>query len=376
MQLLRNSAIIAMITYVFLGSSPSKTFLEVNTNRFFILFAVMQTLSSTAIWITGGIETLNNWIKVGIIYFLITRLITDEAKLHKICMMIVLALVYLSYSSYSKYIFNYLPGMRAGSFGLYENPNDLSLILVSAIPLAVMLANYGKSTFVRIVFMGIAIIFTVNILFTGSRNGLLALLVIGVMSLFSADNIPKTLKTVLMVTFIGAILTVGVSNVLHREGVTGLRGDESSENRIIQWKAGARMLLHHPLIGVGRDQFLDRVEEFGGIRGLLPHNTIVQVFAETGFPGGIFFLLFTVYPLYAARRYFQRPNKDVPILPGVRSYRFIIAALAGFWICAFFTNRYQFYILYVLVALSVAVKNNIMEKQEPALADGYRDVPL
>jgi hypothetical protein len=37
-------------------------------------------------------------------------------------------------------------------------------------------------------------------------------------------------------------------------------------------------------------------------------------------------------------------------------------------VCAFFSNRYQFYILYVLVALLVAVKTNVME------ADGAIDI--
>jgi O-antigen ligase len=206
--------------------------------------------------------------------------------------------------------------------------------------------------------------FTINILFTGSRNGLLGLISVGIVSILSSDKIHKILRSLLIIVLLGAIVTVGLSSVLARSDLHGLSGDDSSENRIVQWKAGVRMVLHNPLFGIGREQFGDRASEYGGIHGLFPHNTLVQVFSETGLPGGIFFFFFAVYPLIEARRYFIPKLNKLPIESSIRMFRFIITALLGFWVCAFFSNRYQYYILYVLVALSSAIKENIIKKQE------------
>ncbi len=364
LQPLRNSAIIAFVSYIFADHMSSKQFMKVSTNRYFILFAIMQIWSSSFVWFTGAYETFNLWLRLGIVYFLVTQMVTDKEKLRKIAMMIVLGVLYLSCYSISKYIINYIPGMRAGGFGWYENSNDLAIILVPTIPLALLLANSGKTFISRVIFMSISVMFTFNLLYTGSRNGLLGLVAVGIISILSSDKISKSIRLILLVGLLGAVLTVGVSNVLGRSDLQSVIGDDSSENRITQWKAGARMLMHHPLFGIGREQFGDRAEEYGGIHGLFPHNTLVQVFSETGLPGGIFFVLFAVYPLYESRTYFNPRRKDFPSQDGVRSYRFIIAGLVGFWVCAFFSNRYQYYILYVLVALVVAVKENIIKNKE------------
>ncbi|MEN6474577.1 MAG: O-antigen ligase family protein [Syntrophaceae bacterium] len=369
-QPLRNAAIIAFIAYLFAAKKSSHGFMEINTNRFFVLFAVMQVISSAFVWLTGAVETLNLWIRIGIVYFLITQLVTDEKKVRMVALMMVLGLAYLSYFSISNYVVDYIPGLRAGAFGWYENPNDLAIILVTAIPLALLLANTSTSFLGRLLYMALAAMFTFNVLFTGSRNGLLGLMAVGVIGIMSSYKIPKLLRSCLIIGLLGAVLTVGVSNVLTRSDLQGhVSGDESSESRIEQWKAGARMLVHNPLFGIGREQFPDRASDYGGIHGMYPHNTLVQVFSETGLPGGIFFVMFAVYPLYEARRYFQRPRKKTPVLSAVGAYRFIIAALVGFWACAFFSNRYQYYILYVLVALVVAIKENIIKPQESTDAD-------
>ena len=81
----------------------------------------MQVLSASAVWISGGIEIFNLWLR----------------------------------------------------------PNDIAIILVTAIPLALLVANTAKAMPTRILFMAIAGMFAFNILFTGSRNGMLGLLAVG-----------------------------------------------------------------------------------------------------------------------------------------------------------------------------------------------------
>jgi O-antigen ligase len=365
LQPLKNSAIIAMVAYLFAGRKSGKPFLPQKVNSFFLLFAAMQVVSSSKLSLMGGWETFNLWFRIGIVYFLIVKSATDEKRLKCVILAVIAGIFYLAYFSYSRFIINYIPGTRAGGFGWYENPNDLAIILISVVPLTLLLANSARTAVVKYSFALITAFFAFDILFTGSRGGLLGLAAVGALSLLVSAKMPTIVRTALICLF-GAVATVGMTNVLSR-GVSGLRGDDSAEDRITQWKAGFRMLMDNPLFGVGRDEFASRVGEYGGVRGLAPHNTIVQVFGETGIIGGVFFTLFCFYPLWFNRELSRNPRYS-RASSSVRFYRFVSIALGGFWVCAFFSNRYQFYILYVLVALLVAVKTNVME------ADGAIDI--
>jgi O-antigen ligase len=367
-QPLRNSALLALAVYLVAGRRPGPRFLASRVNRYFVLFVACQVASASAIWLTGGWELLNVWLRLGIMYFLIVKSVTDEKRARWVITMIVLAVCYLSYFSISRFVLAYMPGMRAEGFGLYENANDIAIILVTIIPLALLLANTAPLFLTKYLFLGIAVAFSFNILFTGSRNGLLGLLAVGVMGVLFSRRVGGLVKYTLAAVLIVAVFTVGKSAVLSRGDLTGgLTGDPSSENRIDQWWASLRMLKDHPVLGVGPNEFMSYAGDYGGISGLQAHNTILQVFAETGLLGGMFFSLFSLYPLYDAWRWFKKKNEGKSTAR--TQYKFLTAALIGFWICAVFGNRYQFYILYVLVALMVAMRQNILTAR-PAAAKG------
>jgi hypothetical protein len=359
-QPLRNSAILALIAYVIANKKSNVSFFSNKVNMFFILFAIGQVLSSMQLWISGGIETFNLWLRTGIVYYLITKSVTDEHRLKSLALMIVAGMTYLVYFSITGFVVHYKSGMRAGGFGWYENPNDLAIILVSTLPLFLLLANLAKSILVRYFFILLAGICSFNILFTGSRNGLLGLLTVGALSIFVSHKVSGFIRMVLLAVLLAGVFTVGITNVLGRNDLSGgLSGDDSSENRIEQWKAGMRMVVAKPLLGVGRDEFAPSAMDYGGIRGLQPHNTLVQVFAESGVITGFFFTCFSLYPLlYAWELVKKKCTKS-----GAYIYKFLAISLAGFWVCAFFSNRYQFYILYIVVALMSAARDNIIEKQ-------------
>jgi len=356
-QPLRNSAILALVAYIFCGKKSNVSFFKNKINILFLLFIVTQIVSAAQIWLTGAWEIFNSWLKMGIIYFLIVKSVTNEKKVIFLTLSIVLGICYLSYYSISNFVVHYIPGIRVGGFGWYEGSNDLSIILVSVIPLALLIANSIRSTILRYLFILLAGVLAFNVLFTGSRNGLLGLFIVGTISLLFFKKVPVFLKFMLMGIFLFAIITVGFTNILHRSDLsTGFIGDSSSEDRLDQWKTGLHMLRQKPLLGIGPGEFASRAADYGGIRGLAPHNTLIQVFAETGLLGGIVFSLFSFLPLFELR---QLKEKNVN---AVNIYKFLFSALTGFWVCAFFSNRYEFYILYVLVALLVAVRSNLIKE--------------
>lgn len=361
----RYSAIIAIVSFLLLGKKSDTPLLSISNARFFFLFAAMQVISSSAIWFHGGLDTFQNiWLNLLIIYIIIVKTCTDEQKIKSIIFMIVAAIFYLSYKSVSDVMINYQPGARPLGFGWYENPNDLVLILNCTIPLALYLWESSKSTIVRYFFLTIASLFAFNILLSASRNGLLGLMAVGCMCLLFMKNISRFIRFSILALLISSVVTFGVATVFTRSDLVSrqLTGDESSENRIVQWKACLRMVKSHPFLGVGPGESPFEIRNYGGIRGMVPHNTLVQVFAETGIPGGIFFIMCTIFPIWEARKFFKiKGNRnrlqDSPVI----LYKYLIVALCGFWVCAFFSNRVYFKILYVLIALITAIRENILK---------------
>jgi O-antigen ligase len=160
-----------------------------------------------------------------------------------------------------------------------------------------------------------------------------------------------------------SVTTVGVATVMGRADLGGqMVGDASSENRLVQWRACVVMMLKNPVLGVGPGESAYVMRDYGGIQGLAPHNTLLQVFAETGIPGGIFFFLFACYPIWVAMKKLKN-RRDSVHDPAWSIYKYLTIALLGFWACAIFSNRVQFAILYVLIALMVALEENILNKE-------------
>lgn len=353
---LKYSAICALLAYIFSAKEKGASFFSSNINIYFCLFIVLQIISGTKLWVYHGIEIFNLWLRYGIVYFLIFKTGQSLTKIKWLTSAIVLAIAYLCYFSISNFVLNHTSGMRAGGFGWYDNSNDLSVILVSVIPLGYLLFETANGMTKKIFFGTVTGMFAFNLLFTGSRNGLLGLFTVGMLSII-LSKIPKTLRLGLVILLCSSILGIGLATVLDRVDLMGLSGDESSEHRLEQWRACRNMLKENPFLGVGPGEVPGEIANYGGIRGLAPHNTVLLAFAETGIPGGIFYVLFGFTPLWVFLKKIKIfiQNKSTEWV----FYKYLCVSLAGFWVCAIFSNRVRGYLLYILVALIVATKNYI-----------------
>jgi len=358
----QTSVVLALISYLGFGRVVNdKPFLANRYTQFFLLFVLMQIMSSSVIWLHGGLNTLITWINFIIVYYLIVKMTNSINKIESILVIIILAICYLSIYSLTDIHNNYYSGYRAKGFGWYENANDLVLILITVIPFSLYFYESTKKVVLKYLALFIVILFILNILYAGSRQGLLGLIIVCGISLLSAKKKSRVFRIGIATLLLISIITIGAPNILSREDLGGrLSGDESSEDRILQWKACLRMVRDHPLLGVGPGESVYQMRYYGGLPGLVPHNTIIQVFAETGIPGGIFFVLFSCYPIVNGLKNYKKiklSDENTFLL-----YRYLMVALIGFWVCAIFSNRIQFSILYVLVALIVSVQENLVYK--------------
>ena len=166
--------------------------------------------------------------------------------------------------------------MRLCSTGIYNDPNDLSLILLVATGACLFLAGGRPGGLPRPFWLAPAAMFLYALTLTHSRGGFLAMLA-GMMVLFYARFGPK--KAALLAT-----IALPVMFVLFAGRQTNISaGEDTGQDRIQLWAEGFSMLRESPLFGIGQNLYAERV-------GLVAHNSFVHAFAELGLLGGPLFL--------------------------------------------------------------------------------------
>lgn len=164
--------------------------------------------------------------------------------------------------------------------GIFNDPNDLGLLFVMALPMVVCLASRAR-------FLGRwfwrfgALLILAGVYLTKSRGTQLAVLLMGAVYIWQK----RGLITAGALGFAGL---VGLM-LLPSTRMNDLDPDEESAfGRVDAWYEGLDMFKTHPLFGVGFGNFTD-------YNTLTAHNSFVLVLAETGFLGFVTWLAFVGY---------------------------------------------------------------------------------
>ncbi|GAB3786482.1 O-antigen ligase family protein [Dyella agri] len=164
--------------------------------------------------------------------------------------------------------------------GIFNDPNDLGLLFVMALPMVVCLAS--RAGFFGRWFWRIgAVLLLFGVYLTKSRGTQLAVLLMGAVWLWQK----RGLLTAGSLGFVGL---VGLM-LMPSTRMNDLDPDEESAfGRVDAWYEGLDMFKTHPLFGVGFGNFTD-------YNTLTAHNSFVLVLAETGFLGFMTWLAFVGY---------------------------------------------------------------------------------
>lgn len=252
-------------------------------------------------------------------------------------------------------------GRSIGS--MLGDPNDLSLVLLfpAAFALAVLLTPkmgklwklLGLIGFITVVFAIIA---------TQSRGGLLGICAVsGVFAWRRFENKALLITlgiSALSVLFVLAGVSDRASGGSHEEGI-----DESAMGRIYAWQAALGMAIHHPLSGVGINNFISNYFEYSPHwdgRNHAVHSTWFGVMAETGLLG---LMIFTALIIQILRigilsvDYFQpHPGRDYsPSLYACAQS--VQAGLAGFCVSGTFLTMGFTWPIYILLSLAIALSH-------------------
>ena len=225
---------------------------------------------------------------------------------------------------------------QARAFGVFNDPNDLCLILVVAIPLFYVLFKTYRHPIGKVVCMVGAALSGYGAYCTNSRGGVVA--IFGMVASYAIVR-TKGLRRYMMAAAAVSMVTV-LAPSRFSGGLVG-------KARSIQCGDGLGMFRMHPIFGVGYDEFTNYSSEH-----LVAHNTYVHLLAELGLVGYLpFFLIVYLTILYLRRAI----NLGPALSPNVRLVLTgVFSALVGYFTGMYFVSRQFQHILYVLIGVGIA----------------------
>lgn len=310
------------------------------------------------------------FVKIVLLYVLILALVDSPDR--AAAMQVVIASSCTVLGVYALYLKEsggaMVEGSRAGFVGLLGDPNDLALSLLMAFPFlveATRVTRGGKRAFFLLALVAVL----AGILSTQSRGGLLG--VGGAFWLLARHWIPSVPRRLVILGLVGA-LAFTVAGVSKRQsGGAGTEGiDESAQGRLDAWKAGGRMLMRRPVLGVGFSAFQDNYASYASGAVIWgkheAHNSFVKAAAETGFAGLVPFVLLAGRSLLVGARLMSRPrraDRDEGLSGAAADA--LLPTLVAFFVSAFFLSQCWNWFTYILIALAAAYERTWLAQPVP-----------
>ncbi|MDR7067457.1 hypothetical protein J2X02_000274 [Pseudoxanthomonas japonensis] len=244
--------------------------------------------------------------------------------------------------------------------GIFSDPNDLGMLFVISIPMAVYLGSRGGLLGMRRLFWFCGcLLLAYGIYLTNSRGSFLAVVAMTAVYIWIQ-------RGAIWASMLGAGALVVLRLMPSRLDELNVQ-ESSASGRIDAWYEGMQMFITHPLLGVGAGQFTQ-------YHYLTAHNSIILVLAETGIVGFALWFAFVGYGfwmMYRIVRFEPEFEDEDDILDWQEARRMalvLLVAQSGFFAAAFFLSRSYVILLYLLAALVVAHHSNVLARF-PALGE-------
>ncbi|MCM2679534.1 O-antigen ligase family protein [Echinimonas agarilytica] len=260
------------------------------------------------------------------------------------------------------------------SFGsTLGDPNDLALVLLFPLGFAVSFLLNRSSRLKQWVGLAATVMLVAAILATQSRGGLLGILTVS--AVFAWNRIENKVMLISLAGLAAPILFV-VAGVSERAsgGAAESGIDESAMGRIYAWEAAIKMAFHHPLTGVGLDNFYANYYFYSAHwdgKNHAVHSTWFGILAETGFLGiAVFSVMLvkvvkTAWNNLADFRAINEPSADVRHMALVAEAS--LSGLLGTIVSGTFLTQGFTWPFYIFTALIVAISQYAKTQHQTAL---------
>lgn len=364
----------AIVTFAFLLFSPQRTLPRVPQNTFLIAFIASIAMSHLSHFYFGGAyESILAFLPSIVLYFLIVLIVNSDKKLKALIFLLVLLSTILAVQGISQsksgigwagqpvLMENDDDDPDTGGIaritwvGIFNDPNDLGLALVTAFPFALNWLLNG-TILLKIGALASLYLLTYAIYLTNSRGAMLALMAVIGTYLFFFFKAKRILWIGLVFMILGgsAFIKFGPSRM---DSISSQ--EESAYGRIDSWYEGFQMLKSNPLFGVGQGMFTE-------YNRLTAHNSYILCAAETGLIGYFFWFGLIYYSVKSFLPFLSNANISHPVRPLALA---CMAGLVGFCSAAFFLSRTYIAVFYMLTGISATFAN-----LHPGQSAGYASV--
>ena len=343
------------------------------SNVWMTLFLIVILLSS-ALALFPAISWKNWFAFVDwyVIYFLIINIVTTPERFFLFIALFLLANFKLAFFGARTWItrgFGFVSWGIQGPQGFFENSADLSTEMLMFAPIAFELALFVKPHVKRITFwflMAGSVAGALTVLGASSRGAQVAL---GAQGVWIAIQRKLKLKILLLIAVLG-IIGYHFLPAAEKARFATAGTDQTSVQRLLYWKAGMKMLEHHPFLGVGFYNFApayaihDPTHLFFG-QAQLPHNIFIQVGTDAGLIGLTLFiiLIFRNFRLAGEiRRRCAVSDKTPAFAPSIA--RGLAVSAWGFVIAGQFNTVGYYPFLWINLALTVSLASIVRKAAE------------
>jgi putative inorganic carbon (hco3(-)) transporter len=344
--------VIAFVLWIF---EPRKSF---EASQFWLLPVLCLVMALSVIftgWLRGGVNVITDFTPVVLLFYMVATTTVSLVHLRRIffVLSICMTIIALHGIDQSNTGIGWTgaelsQGTRITYLGFLNDPNDLAMALVMALPMTLNLGRHSW-TLMRVLSLICAGLLLYAIYLTNSRGAMIALGAMLILYSFLNYGLFKGIVAIPICAI--PMLIVAPSRIAEISVV-----EASADDRIRAWFQGFQLLVWRPLFGVGEGFF---VEHNGG---LTAHNSFVLAFAEIGLIGYFFWFSILALSWWMLHRVVHSgppvgasPEKERRWEDVRSAARTLWYSYAGGLACAFFLSRSFVLILYLHIALIVAV---------------------
>ncbi len=250
--------------------------------------------------------------------------------------------------------------------GMFGNPNDMALHLVTMLPIALALLFATRSLLRRALYGVCAGLLVAGIVVTFSRGGFLAL--IAVAALLSWKLGRQHRLAVMLLTCVGTVAFLALAPGDYARRILSIFDQSldplgSATQRQEGMMQAVKVALRNPLFGIGMNNF-----RLVSSKELQVHNAYAQVASELGLAAFYFYTMFVVAPYKRLR---QVERETFATRKGTSFYYLAIGlegALVGYMVASFFAPVAYYWNVYYLVGYAVSLRYIYEAQQQSAAA--------
>lgn len=254
-----------------------------------------------------GWQFVENTLKVVLPFLVGVTTLDSMAKLKQLAWVILLSQGYVAFELNSAY-YSGFNRMHEVGFGGMDN-NCVAIAMVAATGLAFFLGMAEPQWWKKGIALIASVLMVHCVMFGFSRGGMLGLLITGAVAFVLIPKQPKHYAMFAIAILIA--LRLAGPQVVTRFASTFADGEErdsSAQSRLDMWEDCADVVVKHPLLGIGPDNWPLIAHEYGWPPGKEAHSLWVQMAAELGLVGVGFLALFYARCLTGLRTLVKNPS--------------------------------------------------------------------